>query len=47
VHALASTTPNFQVSVSPATLTLTPGQSGTVTASVTHVCYALLLRPSR
>ena len=35
VHALASTTPNFQVSVSPATLTLTPGQSGTVTASVT------------
>ncbi len=33
--ALTTTTPDFQVSVSPATLSLTPGQSGTVTASVT------------
>jgi hypothetical protein len=50
-------TPDFQVSASPATLTLTAGQSGTVTASVTpvnsrlvdgsDVCYALLLGPSR
>ncbi|HEY1159582.1 MAG TPA: Ig-like domain-containing protein [Terracidiphilus sp.] len=35
VHGMATTTPDFQVSVSPATLSLTPGQSGTVTASVT------------
>ena len=31
----ASSTPTFLVSVAPATLSLTPGQSGTVTASVT------------
>ena len=35
VQAQATTTPDFQISVAPATLTLVPGQSGTVTASVT------------
>jgi len=29
-----STTPNFQISISPATLTLIPGNSGTITASI-------------
>ena len=38
-------TPNFQVSASPATLTLTAGQSGTVTASVTPVNAASLTTP--
>ena len=38
VHAMSSTgTPDFQVSASPATLSLTAGQSGTVTASITPV----------
>ena len=46
VHAMSSTgTPNFQVSASPATLTLTAGQSGTVTASVTPVNAASLTTP--
>jgi hypothetical protein len=35
IHAQASGTPDFQVSVAPATLSLTPGQSGTVVASIT------------
>jgi len=35
VQALATTTPDFQVSVAPATLSLTAGESGTVVASVT------------
>lgn len=35
VQAQVSTTPNFQISVAPATLTLTAGQTGTVTASIT------------
>jgi len=35
VQAQASSTPNFLVTVSPATMTLTPGQSGTLTASIT------------
>ena len=35
VQAQASSTPNFLVSVSPAAMTLTPGQTGTLTASVT------------
>ena len=35
VQAQVSGSPNFTVSVSPATLTLTAGQTGTVTASVT------------
>ena len=34
-QAQASSTPDFLISVAPATLSLTPGQSGTVTASVT------------
>jgi hypothetical protein len=35
VEAQSTTTPNFTVSVNPATLTLTAGQNGTVVASVT------------
>jgi Bacterial Ig-like domain (group 3) len=35
VQAQASTTPDFGVTVAPATLTLTPGQSGNVTPSIT------------
>ena len=35
VRGQASTTPNFLVSVSAATMTLTPGQTGTLTASIT------------
>jgi hypothetical protein len=46
VHAMSSTgTPDFQISASPATLTLTAGQSGTVTASVTPVNAASLTAP--
>jgi len=44
-EATSSTTPNFTVAVSPATLTLTPGQTGTVTASVTPVNSAALTAP--
>jgi len=35
LQAEATTTPDFQISVAPATLSVTPGQSGTVVASVT------------
>ena len=35
VLAQASSTPNFLVSVAPAAMTLTPGQTGTLTASIT------------
>jgi hypothetical protein len=47
VHALAqtTTTPDFAVSVNPATLTLTPGQSGTVTASITPENSSALTTP--
>ena len=47
VHALAqtTTTPDFAVSVNPATLTLTPGQSGTVTASITPENASALTAP--
>lgn len=45
VHAMASANPDFQISASPATLTLTAGQSGTVTASVTPVNAASLTAP--
>ena len=46
VHAMSSTgTPDFQVSASPATLTLTAGQSGTVTASITPVYATSLTAP--
>jgi len=45
VQAQVAGTPNFTVSVSPATLTLTAGQSGTVTASVTPQNSSGLLAP--
>jgi hypothetical protein len=45
VHALASSTPDFGISVAPATLSLTVGQSGTVTASVTPVNASALTAP--
>jgi hypothetical protein len=48
VHAVAqaSTAPDFSVSVSPATLTInTPGESGTVTASITPVNSSALTAP--
>ena len=37
VQAQVSTTPNFQISVTPATLSLVPGKTGTVAVSVTPV----------
>jgi hypothetical protein len=45
VHALTSTTPSFVISISPGTLTLTPGQTGTIIASVTPVNAAALSAP--
>jgi len=45
VLAQATTTPDFAISVAPATLTLTPGQSGTVVASVTPVNASSLTAP--
>jgi hypothetical protein len=47
VHALAQTTtlPDFAVSVSPATLSLIPGQSGTITASITPENASALTAP--
>jgi hypothetical protein len=45
VHAQVSSTPNFLISVAPATVTLTAGQSGTVTASVTPQNSAALTAP--
>jgi hypothetical protein len=44
-QAQTSSTPNFLVSVAPATLSLTPGQSGTVIASVTPQNSASLTAP--
>ena len=44
-EATSGTTPNFTVAVAPATLSLTPGQTGTVTASVTPVNSASLTAP--
>jgi hypothetical protein len=43
--ATSGTTPNFGITVSPATLSLTPGQTGTVTASITPVNSAGLTAP--
>jgi hypothetical protein len=43
--ASAGTTPSFSVTVAPLTLSLTPGQSGTVTASVTPANTASLNAP--
>jgi hypothetical protein len=45
VSAATSATPDFAISVSPATLSLTPGQSGTVAVSVTPVNAKSLTAP--
>jgi hypothetical protein len=45
VQGQASTTPNFLVSVAPATLSLTAGQTGTIIASVTPQNSSALLAP--
>ena len=45
VRAQSGSTPDFQISVSPATLTLTAGQSGTVTTSVTPIDAGALTAP--
>ncbi len=45
VSAASGSAPDFQISVSPATITLTAGQSGTVTASVTPVNASALTAP--
>jgi hypothetical protein len=45
VKAQATTTPDFQISVSPAALSLVPGQSGTVTATVTPENSSALTAP--
>jgi len=45
VEAQATGTPDFQISVAPATVSLTAGQSGTVTASVTPENAAALTAP--
>ena len=44
-QAQGDTTPDFQISVSPASLSLTPGQSGAVTASVTPENSSALTAP--
>jgi hypothetical protein len=45
VQAQASSTPNFLVAVAPATMTLTPGQTGIATASVTPQNSSVLSAP--
>ena len=45
VRAQVSSTPNFAVSIAPATMTLTPGQSGTIIASITPQNSATLTAP--
>ncbi len=45
VQAQVTGTPNFTVAVSPATLSLTPGQSGTVVASITPQNSSALTAP--
>jgi hypothetical protein len=45
VQAQASTTPDFQISINPATLSLPVGQSGTVIASITPVNSTALTSP--
>jgi len=45
VHGMASTTPDFSVSVSPAKMTLPLGQSGSVVATLTPVNNAALTSP--
>jgi hypothetical protein len=44
-QAQATTTPDFQIAVNPATLSLTPGQSGTITASITPENSSALTAP--
>jgi len=45
LQGLATGTPDFQISVAPAAITLTAGQSGTLTASVTPLNGAALTAP--
>jgi hypothetical protein len=45
VHAVAGATPDFSVSVAPATLSLKQGQSGSATVSVTPINAASLTAP--
>jgi len=45
VHAQATTTPDFQIAVAPATLSLIPGESGTVVASITPENSSALTAP--
>jgi hypothetical protein len=45
VRALTSTTPDFTISVAPASLSLTAGQSGSATASITPVNASSLTAP--
>lgn len=45
VRAQTASTPDFQISVSPASITLTAGQSGNVTASITPVNASALTAP--
>ena len=45
VRAVTSSTPDFGITVAPATLSLTAGQSGSVTASITPINAASLTAP--
>jgi len=45
VHAQVASTPDFSIAVAPATVTLTPGQSGSVVASVTPEYASALTAP--
>ena len=45
VHAIAGTTPDFSVSISPATISLKQGQSGSATVSITPINAASLTGP--
>ena len=45
VHALTTGTPDFQISIAPTTLSLTPGQSATVIATITPENAAALTGP--
>ena len=45
VEAQASTTPTFSIALAPTTMTLTPGQSGAVTATITPVNSSNLTAP--
>lgn len=45
VHALEISTPSFEITIAPVTLSLTPGQTGTLMASVTPVNASALTAP--